>query len=280
MTYKGFTEPRYLITPGELNARLRDVTLIDVRPGEDYANGHIETALHFDFYGVSLNDTSEDPLNAFLWMVENLFGFRGVDRGRTVVFYDHESGERAARGVWLLDLFDHPDARLLDGGLPAWRESGLPVTTKAEGSDRVSFEGNPRRMDRLATRSDVHAAIEDPETILLDTRRESEYVGAEKRARRVGTIPGAVHLFWREHLDGKGAFRPAEEIRALYESKGVTPDKNILPYCQGGYRSANTYLALKLLGYPNVKNYLGSWWEWGNRDDSVIVLPGEGQAHP
>ncbi len=275
MTYKGFSEPRRLITPDELNARLRDVTLIDVRPGEDYANGHIETALHFDFYGVSLNDTSEDPLNAFLWMVENLFGFRGVDRDRTVVFYDHESGERAARGVWLLDLFDHPDARLLDGGLPAWREAGHSVTAKAEGVERMSFEGNRRRMDRLATRFDVHAAIEDPETILLDTRRESEYVGTEKRARRVGTIPGAVHLFWREHLDGKGAFRPAEEIRALYESKGVTPDKNILPYCQGGYRSANTYLALKLLGYPNVKNYLGSWWEWGNRDDSVIVLPGE-----
>ncbi len=278
MTYKGFSEPRRLITPDELNARLRDVTLIDVRPGEDYANGHIETALHFDFYGVSLNDTSENPLNAFLWMVENLFGFRGVDRDRTVVFYDHESGERAARGVWLLDLFDHPDARLLDGGLPAWREAGHSVTAKAEGVERMSFEGNRRRMDRLATRFDVHAAIEDPETILLDTRRESEYVGTEKRARRVGTIPGAVHLFWREHLDGKGAFRPAEEIRALYESKGVTPDKNILPYCQGGYRSANTYLALKLLGYPNVKNYLGSWWEWGNRDDSVIVLPGESQT--
>ncbi len=278
MTYKGFSEPRCLITPDELNARLRDVTLIDVRPGEDYANGHIETALHFDFYGVSLNDTSENPLNAFLWMVENLFGFRGVDRDRTVVFYDHESGERAARGVWLLDLFDHPDARLLDGGLPAWREAGHSVTAKAEGVERMSFEGNRRRMDRLATRFDVHAAIEDPETILLDTRRESEYVGTEKRARRVGTIPGAVHLFWREHLDGKGAFRPAEEIRALYESKGVTPDKNILPYCQGGYRSANTYLALKLLGYPNVKNYLGSWWEWGNRDDSVIVLPGESQT--
>ena len=75
-----------------------------------------------------------------------------------------------------------------------------------------------------------------------------------------------------------GAFRPAGEIRALYESKGVTPEKDILPYCQGGYRSANTYLALKLLGYPNVKNYLGSWWEWGNRDDSVIVLPGESQT--
>lgn len=273
MAYKGFTEPRYLITPDELIGRLGEVALIDVRPGEDYANGHIETALHFDFYGISLNDTSEAPLNAFLWMVENLFGFRGVNRDKTVVFYDHESGERAARGVWLLEVFDHPDAKLLDGGLQAWEEAGHPLTTEAVGVERVSFEENPRRMDRLATRFDMRAAIDNSDIILLDTRRESEYIGMEKRARRVGTIPGAVHIFWREHLDVNGAYRAADEIRTLYESRGVMPDKIIYPYCQGGYRSANTYLALKMLGYPKVKNYLGSWWEWGNRDDSVIALP-------
>ncbi len=272
MTDKGFAEARYLITPAELKERLNEVTLIDVRPGEDYAGGHIETALHFDFYGMSLNDTSEAPLNAFLWMVENLFGFRGVRDERTVVLYDHESGERAARGVWLLDVLNHPDARLLDGGLQAWLEAGHDSTAAAAPAERVSY-GGERRMDRLATRFDVHTAIDDPDTILLDTRRESEYRGTEKRARRVGTIPGSVHVFWREHLDEKGAYRPAEEIRGLYESKGITPDKTIILYCQGGYRSANTYLALKMLGYPNVKNYFGSWWEWGNRDDSVIVLP-------
>ncbi|MFQ5913122.1 MAG: sulfurtransferase [Nitrospinota bacterium] len=272
MTYKGFAEPRHLITPAGLKERLREVALIDVRPGEDYANGHIEGALPFDLYGVSLNDTSEAPLNAFLWMIENLLGFRGVSNERTVVFYDHESGERAARGVWLLDAFDHPDAKLLDGGLQAWQEAGFELTTKTAPVVRVGYSGG-RRTDRLATRFDVHAAIDDPEIILLDTRRETEYRGTEKRARRVGTIPGAVHVFWREHLDEKGAFRPAEEIRRLYESKGITPDKAVIPYCQGGYRSANTYLALKMLGYSNVKNYLGSWWEWGNRDDSVIVLP-------
>lgn len=276
MTYKGFAEPRYLITPAELKGRLGEVTLIDVRPGEDYADGHIEGALHFDFYGVSLNDTSEAPLNAFLWMVENLFGFRGVNNRRTVVLYDHESGERAARGVWLLDVFDHPDARLLDGGLRAWLDAGCALTAKTRRVERVSYEGNNRRIDRLATRFDVHKAIGDPETLLLDTRRESEYRGTEKRARRVGTIPGAVHVFWREHLDERGAFKPAEEVRTLYESRGVTPDKTVIPYCQGGYRSANTYLALKMMGYPKVRNYVGSWWEWGNRDDSVIVLPEEG----
>ena len=85
----------------------------------------------------------------------------------------------------------------------------------------------------------------------------------------------AVRIEWRRHLDETGAFRPADEVRALYESLGVTPNKTIIPYCQGGYRSANTYLVLRMLGYPQVRNYLGSWSEWGNRDDTTIVIPGE-----
>ena len=272
MSYKGFAEPKHLITPTELKERLNEVALIDVRAAEDYAIGHIEGTAHFDLYGISLNDTAEGPLNAFLSMFENLFGMRGVTEGTTVVFYDHESGERAARGVWLLEVLDHPDAKLLDGGVQAWEEAGYDLTTAAVPVERLTCRGG-RRLDRLATRFDVHGAIDDPDVILVDTRRESEYRGTEQRARRVGTIPGAVHIPWRDHLDGKGAFRPAEEIRDLYESRGVTPDKTIIPYCQGGYRSANTYLALKMLGYPKVRNYLGSWSEWGNRDDSAIVLP-------
>jgi thiosulfate/3-mercaptopyruvate sulfurtransferase len=120
----------------------------------------------------------------------------------------------------------------------------------------------------------VHTAIDDDAAVIVDTRRETEHRGTEKRARRVGTIPGAVHIFWREHLDAEGAFRPAGEIRDLYASKGVTPDKTVIPFCQGGYRSASTWLALTSLGYPNVRNYVGSWGEWGNRDDSRIAVPG------
>ena len=119
----------------------------------------------------------------------------------------------------------------------------------------------------------MQRAIGDAQTVILDVRRESEYRGSEKRARRAGTIPGAVHVFWRDHLDARGAFRPAHEIRALYAAKGVTPDKTVIPLCQGGYRSASTFLALKSLGYPRVRNYVSSWGEWGNRDDTEIVIP-------
>jgi len=280
-----FPDQRYLIGARELKERLGAVTLVDLRPAEDFALGHIAGSKHLDVYGVSLNDSSEAPLNAFLAIFRVLFGTRGVSADRPVVIYDYESGERAARAVWLLAVLGHPDVRILDGGTQAWTAAGgelSPVTEAPPPVDPAKappsappFKGT-MNLDLLATRFDVARAIGDDSVVILDVRRESEYRGTEKRARRVGTIPGAVHVFWREHLDARGAFRPAAEIRALYESKGVTPDKTVIPLCQGGYRSASTFIALKSLGYPRVRNYVSAWGEWGNRDDSKIVVPGAG----
>ncbi len=272
----------YLINARELGERLEAVTLIDLRPAEDYSLGHIAGSKHLDIYGVSLNDSSDAPLNAFLSMFQILFGTRGISPDKPVVIYDHESGERAARAVWLLAVLGHPDVRILDGGTQAWTASGRRLVRLTEAPGLVdpttatpappSYQGAPN-LELLATRFDVHRAIDDEQTVIVDVRRESEYRGTEKRARRAGTIPSSVHIFWRDHLDNKGAFRPLEEIRDLYTSRGVTPDKTIIPVCHGGYRSANTFLALKSLGYPRVRNYVGSWVEWGNRDDSKIIVP-------
>ena len=251
-----FPEQRYLIGARELGERLGAVTLIDLRPAEDFAMGHIAGSRHLDLYGVSLNDSSEAPLNAFLAIFRVLFGTRGVSADRPVVIYDHESGERAARAVWLLAVLGHADVRILDGGTQAWTAAGGQLARVTEAPAPVDpakapptappFKGT-MDLDLLATRFDVHRAIDDTSHIIVDVRRESEYRGTEKRARRAGTIPGAVHVFWREHLDGRGAFRPAEEIRKLYVSRGVTPDKTVISLCQGGYRSASTFIALKSL---------------------------------
>lgn len=289
MAVDGFPDKRYLITADELHARLGArvdaISVIDLRPAEDFALGRIEGARHLDIYGLSLNDSSEAPLNAFLAIFTNLFGARGVSVERPVVIYDHESGERAARAVWLLSVLGHPDVRILEGGAQAWTASGRALAPLTEAPAPVdpakappsspAFKGS-RNMDLLATRFDVHQAIDDANAVIVDVRRESEYRGTEKRARRAGAIPGAVHVFWREHLDANGAFRPADEIRQLYAAKGVTPDKRVIAFCQGGYRSASTFLALRSLGYPDVRNYVGSWGEWGNRDDSRIVVPASG----
>ena len=280
-----FPERKYLINARELSERLGAVTLIDLRPAEDFSLGHIERSKHLDIYGVSLNDSTDAPLHAFLSIFQTLFGTRGVSRDKPVVIYDHETGERAARAVWLLAVLGHPDVRLLDGGTQAWTASGkrlarltgapAPVDPAKAPPTPPPYKGS-LDLELLATRFDVHNAIDDAQTVIVDVRRESEYRGTEKRARRAGTIQGAVHIFWRDHLDDKGALRPAEEIRDLYASSGVTPDKTIIPVCHGGYRSANTFIALKSLGYPRVRNYVSSWAEWGNRDDSKIIVPQPG----
>ncbi len=277
-----FLDHRFLITVPELASRLHDVTLIDLRPAEDFAVGHIPCSTHVDIYGVSLNDSAEAPLNSFLAIFRVLFGSRGVRADRPAVIYDHESGERAARAVWLLAVLGHPDVRILDGGTHAWLVAGHKLVRLNEAPPPVDptrapptpppFRGDSN-LELLATRFDVERAIDDPNSIIVDVRRESEYRGTEKRARRVGTIPGAVHIFWRDHLDAQGAFRKPDEIRALYEAKGVTPDKTVISLCHGGYRSASTFIALKSLAYPRVRNYVSAWGEWGNREDTKIVIP-------
>ncbi|NJN39964.1 MAG: sulfurtransferase [Gammaproteobacteria bacterium] len=277
-----FPDRRYLIDSSALGERIEAVTLIDLRPAEDFSLGHIAGSRHLDIYGVSLNDSSDAPLNAFLPIFRTLFGARGVSPDKPVVIYDHESGERAARAVWLLAVLGHPDVRILDGGTQAWAASGKPLVRLTDAPPPTDpacapptpppFKGTPNR-DLLATRFDVERAIDDDQAVIIDVRRETEYRGTERRSRRAGTIPGAVHIFWRDHLDAKGAFRPAAEIREIYASRGATPDKTIIPFCHGGYRSASTFLALKSLGYPHVRNYVSSWGEWGNREDSKIVVP-------
>ena len=272
-----------LMNCDDLAATLNEVTLIDLRPAEDFAFGHIEGSKHLDIYAVNINDTSPAPLEAFLAMFNGPLGARGVSAERPVVIYDHESGERASRAVWLLSALDHPNVKLLDGGTGAWLKSGRSLVRIEHVAEPVPPEKAPPtlppfrgglRPEYLATRFDVDRAIDDEETIIVDVRRESEYRGTEKRTRRVGTVPGAIHFFWRDHLDEHGALLPAEDVRALYEAKGITPDKNIITFCHGGYRSANTFIVLSALGYPRVSNYIGSWAEWGNRDDTRISFLG------
>ena len=127
-----------------------------------------------------------------------------------------------------------------------------------------------QRRELLATVDDVLANIRRPGSVIVDTRSDAEYTGQLVRAARGGAIPGAVHLEWTNNLDDKGYFKTAEQLREMYNAQGIGPNKEVIPHCHGGYRSAHTYLALRLIGYPNVRNYLGSWGEWGNKADLPI----------
>ena len=116
-------------------------------------------------------------------------------------------------------------------------------------------------------------AIDEPGQVILDTRSEKEWLGSDRRAARGGTIPSAVHLDWENHLTGDGRLKAAGELASMFEERGVTPDKDVLAFCNTGYRSAPAYLVLRMLGYPRVRNYVGSWQEWGNRDELPVVVP-------
>jgi thiosulfate/3-mercaptopyruvate sulfurtransferase len=277
---KGYTNPQLLVTPAELSGMLSDTVdrrpvILDLRPPEDYAAGHIPGAIHIDLWGVSLIDTDPAPLNAFMWMIQHLLAQHGVSGSTPVIVYDDQSGIRAARAFWFLEYFGHPVVRMLDGGFTAWTAAGYEVTRDAGPPPKSEWK-EEKRPETIATWREVHAALGQPGTVILDTRSDGEYHGTTVRAKRGGAIPGAVHIEWTKNLTPHGDFKPADELRAMYEEAGVTPDKEVITYCQGGYRAAHSYLALRLLGYSRVRTYVGSWKEWGDREHLPIEVPNPG----
>lgn len=266
-----------LVTPDELSRELasaRNLLLIDLRPAEDFCENHLPGAVHLDLFGISSIDTDPAPLKAFFWIIEHLLASRGVSNEVPVVVYDETSGIRAARAFWFLEYFGHPDARVLDGGYGAWARLGLPLTRKAGKPGATEWTGT-RDEAILAGWRDVSVRLGRSDVVILDTRSDGEYCGTNVRAARGGAIPGAVHLDWTNNLDSTGAFKPADELKQMYERAGVTPDREVVTYCQGGYRAAHSYLALRLIGFPRVRNYIGSWKEWGDRTDLPIEHPKE-----
>lgn len=272
---KGYPNARLLVSADELAREISSDAaplLLDLRPAEAFAAGHIPEARHVDLFGVSLVDTDPAPLKAFMWAIEHVLASRGVDASKRIVVYDEQSGMRAARAFWFLEYFGHPSVRLLDGGFGTWTRKGLPVTRDANAPAGSNWTG-ARDASAVATWRDVRGAIGQPGAVILDTRTDAEYCGTLVRAARGGAIPGAVHIEWTRNLTADGEFKPAGELRRMYEDAGVTPDREVITYCQGGYRAAHTYLALRLLGYPKVRTYVGSWKEWGDRTDLPVEVP-------
>ena len=222
--------------------------------------------MHLDLWGVSLIDTSEAPLRAFMWMIGHLFSLRGVTPERPVVVYESDSGMRAARAFWFLEALGHPHVQVLDGGTEAWLRASRALTTDVVTPTPSTWHGS-LDPDKLATWQQVYARLGRPETAIVDTRSEAEFTGEAVRAKRGGAIPGAVHIEWKNNLQADGRFKSREALDAMYRDAGVTPDREVVTYCQGGYRAAHAYLALRLLGYPRIRNYTGSWKEWGDRED-------------
>ena len=262
----------FLIEPSELRFRDKEVLLIDCRHEGQYADGHIPGAIHLSTYNLFVRSTSQIGLSRFQRSMETIYRDAGVEPTRPVVVYEDQISVRAARECWLLQYLGHPSVRLLNGGLQAWRVGGGPVTTVESVCVPSPFSPEPQDQLVIGVRG-VLAQAGLSDFSLLDVRTQDEFTGAGGTpcCPRQGRIPGANWLEWSTFVDrDTGCFKTVEAIQSLLQSRDIHPQKEISVYCHRGARSSIVYYALKLAGYPNVRNFIGSWHEWSARNDLPI----------
>ncbi|MCZ6581585.1 MAG: sulfurtransferase [Thaumarchaeota archaeon] len=239
--------------------KIPELVLVDTRTFKEYSSGHIPGAVNLDLFAYHWSDTSEDGTKAFNTQMQKLLSNVGITNDKKVVFYDEVSGMTAARGVWILTYFSHSNVFMLDGGIRSWKSSNLPIEKQTNAFKPNHFLGNVNK----SVFSDFNYIKENLERIkLIDARTKEEFDGTIVRAARSGHIPNAINVDWNLNIEKDGTMKKNEELSLLYK---FSKDDEIVTYCQGAYRAANTFLALKKLGFKNVKVYLGSWSEWGNR---------------
>jgi thiosulfate/3-mercaptopyruvate sulfurtransferase len=273
MKESGAINPELLWSPAKLEAALGTpgLSIVDTRQAEHFAAGRIPGARHFDPYFVNCDDTDPAPLASFTRMWANMLGWRGVKATDTIVFYGAFTDMCAARAFWFAEYLGVDNVHVLDGGMKAWTGAGLSIEKESRPPPSAKFllDAVP---ERVATYADVLAAMDDPESLILDNRSRAEFTGDDRRAKHGGAIPRAVHCDWEELYDhDTGRMKAPAALRTILEARGATPDRKIIVYCNTGYRSAHAYLAMRLLGYPQVRNYVGSWQEWGNREGMPIM---------
>ena len=275
----GYAKP-VLMTTDWLEEHLNDdgVVVAEVDENPDlYDEGHIPGAVKLHW-----RDDLQDPVERDLVdkpTFERLLSERGIANDTTLVLYGDKNNWFAAYAYWYLKIYGHRDVRILDGGRQKWADEGREFTTETPEPQQADYEANERDESIRTYRDSVRAQIGQQSKALVDVRSPQEYAGdlvappgyEQEGAQRAGHIPTAASIPWATAVRDDGTFKSADELRELYEGKGVTPEKEVTAYCRIGERSAHTWFVLReLLGYETVKNYDGSWTEWGNLVDVPI----------
>ena len=236
-----------------------------------FGEGHLPGAVFLSMRSLSNPD---DPIGgqiATAAQVSAALSIMGLGRDQTVVLYDRRNNLQAARAYWVLKYYQHADVRIYNGGTPKWTEDGQVMSTVMVEYEPSDYQAGPPDPEIRTTWQYVVDHTDDPATLFCDTRGPEEYLGRDVRAERGGRIPGSINVEWTAAVNANGTFKSSEELAALYGEAGFTPDKQIITYCQSGVRGAHTWFVLsELLGYPSVRNYDGSWVEYGNNPESPV----------
>ena len=279
MTENGYAKP-VLVTTGWLAERLGDdgIVVAEVDENPDlYDEGHIRSAVKLHW-----REDLQDPLERDIVdraTFEAVLGVRGIAGDTTVVLYGDKNNWFAAYAYWYLKVYGHGDVRILDGGRQKWIDEGRELTTELPSPTARSYTATARDESIRAYRDQVLAGLGAAGRALVDVRSPAEYAGEliappgyeQEGAQRAGHIPTAASVPWATAVRDDGTFKAAEELRALYLAHGITPEQEVTAYCRIGERSAHTWFVLhELLGFERVRNYDGSWTEWGNLVDVPI----------
>jgi len=277
MAENGYAKP-VLVTTEWLAEHLDDdkVVVAEVDENPDlYDEGHVPGAIKLHW-----RDDLQDPIERDLVekdAFEKLMSERGISNDTTLVLYGDKNNWFAAYAYWYLKIYGHNDVRILDGGRQKWIDEGRKLTTDVPSAKPATYSARDRDETIRARRDAVLTSL--GRDSLVDVRSPQEYAGdliappgyEQEGAQRAGHIPTAKSIPWAQAVRDDGTFKPADELRELYSGKGVTPDRAVTAYCRIGERSAHTWFVLReLLGYEDVKNYDGSWTEWGNLVDVPI----------
>ncbi len=257
-----------LIEPEQLQSCLADprVLIVDLSNPARYAAGHIPGAVHLDYADLVRVEPPAMGLLPDEARLGEVCSRLGLTPERHVVAYDEEGNGRAGRLLWTLAVLGHEPVSLLNGGTHAWDAAGGPLEAQLRHPSRSVYPARFANPAAVADKAYILEQLGCADVVLLDTRTPAEFAGLDQRAARAGHIPGAVNLNWTDAMDPQRQLRlqPDPVLRELLATRGVTPDKEVIVYCQTHHRSAHTYWVLRYLGYPRVRGYPGAWSEWGN----------------